>query len=87
MDAESLGWAAARLGAGRAGKGDPIDPAVGIVFRPKIGDRMEAGEPLGEVHARDEEAAARAIREVLETLELTDQAVEPRPLVYGWRDA
>jgi pyrimidine-nucleoside phosphorylase len=87
MDAESLGWAAARLGAGRARKGDPIDPAVGIVFRPKIGERMEAGEPLGEVHARDEEAAARAIREVLETLELTDQAVEPRPLVYGWRDA
>src|SRR5919106_3276724 len=51
--AEEIGLAAVALGAGRIHKGDPIDPAVGIVVRPKIGDRLVAGEPVGEVHARD----------------------------------
>jgi pyrimidine-nucleoside phosphorylase len=87
VDAESLGWAAARLGAARMRKEDPIDPAVGLVFRPKIGDSIEAGEPIGEVHARDREAGGRAIEEVRAAIKLTDEAVGPRPLVYRWRDA
>ncbi|MGH2658489.1 MAG: thymidine phosphorylase, partial [Actinomycetota bacterium] len=36
VDAEALGRASGELGAGRKRKGDPIDPAVGIVFRPKV---------------------------------------------------
>ena len=47
VDAEAIGRAATALGAGRAKKGDPIDPAVGIEFLPKIGDRLEAGGELG----------------------------------------
>ena len=43
VDAEAIGRAAAALGAGRVRKGDPIDPAVGIVCTPKIGDRLEVG--------------------------------------------
>jgi len=47
VDAEALGRAAAALGAGRARKGDPIDPAVGIELFPKIGDRVGAGDVGG----------------------------------------
>src|SRR4029453_11035757 len=60
VDAEALGRAAAALGAGRAKIGDPIDPAVGIDFFPKIGDRLEEGAPMAVVYARDEAAAVRA---------------------------
>ena len=87
VEAEAIGRAAVALGAGRARKDDPVDPAVGIVFRTKIGDRVSAGEPLGEVHARDERAVAVAAEQVLQALTLGDQAVEPAPLVYGWHDA
>jgi thymidine phosphorylase len=87
IEAEALGWAAVRLGAGRARKDDPVDPAVGLVCTAKVGDRVEAGQPIGEVHAREEEAARRAAGEVLGAVELTDEAVDPLPLVYGWRDA
>ncbi|HET9672000.1 MAG TPA: thymidine phosphorylase [Actinomycetota bacterium] len=82
--AEEIGLAAVALGAGRLRKGDPIDPAVGIVVRPKIGDRVAAGESIGEVHARDPEAAADAARRVLATLEVVEGTVDPPPLVHVW---
>ena len=84
VDAEEIGLASVALGAGRLRKGDPIDPAVGIVVHPKIGDRLEAGTPIGEVHARDREAAAEAGRRVLAAMDVVDGPVEPPPLVYAW---
>jgi pyrimidine-nucleoside phosphorylase len=87
VDAESIGRAAVALGAGRRRKEDPIDPAVGIVFRAKVGDRVEAGEPIGEVHARDEKIAGAAIAAVNAALTVSESPVEPPPLVHRWRDA
>jgi pyrimidine-nucleoside phosphorylase len=87
MDAEAIGRAAVALGAGRVRKSDPVDPAVGLVVRAKIGDRLEAGQAIGEVHAREEDAARRAARAVLSAIELTEQRPDPPPLVYGWRHA
>jgi thymidine phosphorylase len=54
-DAHTIGIAATRLGAGRERKEDDIDHGVGITLRAKIGDRVEAGEPLAEVRYDDEE--------------------------------
>jgi thymidine phosphorylase len=82
--AEEVGLASVALGAGRLRKGDPIDPAVGIVFRPKIGDRLDAGAELGEVHARDRYAAARASARVLAAIDVGEDPVEPPPLVHVW---
>jgi pyrimidine-nucleoside phosphorylase len=65
-DARAIGDAALALGAGRRAKGDPIDPAVGIVMRARIGDRVAPGAPLAEIHARsdaDAHAAEAALRE------------------------
>jgi len=84
MDAEDVGLAAGALGAGRVRKGDPIDPAVGIVIRPKIGDRVEAGDEIGEVHARTEEAAEEAGRRTLAALTLGEGPAAPPPLVIRW---
>jgi pyrimidine-nucleoside phosphorylase/thymidine phosphorylase len=50
MDVEALGLAAVALGAGRARVEDRVDPAVGLVIHRKLGDRVEAGEPLCTVH-------------------------------------
>ena len=84
MDAEAIGLASGALGAGRLHKGDPIDPAVGIVLRAKIGDPIEAGEPIGEVHARDDDAAIEAAARVNAALRLGEGDVTPPPLVHGW---
>ncbi len=65
LDARGVGEAALDLGAGRRAKGDPVDPAVGIVLRARIGDRVAPGAPLAELHARSEaewEAGAARLR-------------------------
>ncbi len=84
VDAEGLGRASGDLGAGRKKKGDAIDPSVGIVFLPKIGDRLVAGQELGRVHARSEGDAEAGIRAVHATMTIGDEPVEPPPLVFGW---
>jgi pyrimidine-nucleoside phosphorylase len=73
LGALAVGIAAMRLGAGRITKDAHIDHAVGIVCRRKRGDRVTAGEPVAEIHARDETAAAPAAVEVLAAYELTDE--------------
>ncbi len=84
VDAEGLGRAAMALGAGRVRKGDAIDPAVGIVFEPKVGDHLTAGLAIGRIHARDDQAARDAVGTVHAALTLSDGPVDPPPLVYGW---
>jgi thymidine phosphorylase len=84
VDAESLGRAAASLGAGRVRKGDPIDPAVGIEFFPKVGDRVDPEDPIAVVHARDQGSADQAADGVRQAMIVRDDPVEAPPLVYGW---
>ncbi len=84
VDAEALGRASGDLGAGRKRKGDPIDPAVGVVFHPKIGDRVERGQELGDVHARTDEDAERCLVAIRAAMTIAEGPVEPPPLVYGW---
>jgi pyrimidine-nucleoside phosphorylase len=84
VDAEGLGRAAAALGAGRVRKGDPIDPAVGVEFFPKIGDRLEPGAALARVHARDQEATEACEARIRAAVVLGEDPVEGPPLVYGW---
>jgi pyrimidine-nucleoside phosphorylase len=84
VDAEALGRASGALGAGRRRKGDPIDPSVGIVIRPKVGDRVGAGDELGAVHARSRDDAEACRRAVHGALRWSDEPVEAPPLVFGW---
>jgi pyrimidine-nucleoside phosphorylase len=84
IDAEAIGIASSTLGAGRARKGEQVDPAVGIVFRPKIGDRIEAGEPIGEIHARTRNDAEQAAARTLDSMTVIGEPVEPPPLIHGW---
>jgi len=84
VDAEAIGSASGALGAGRVRKGDAIDPAVGIVLRCKIGDRLHASEPVGEIHARSMDDAEGASGRVVAALTVTDEDVPVPPLVHAW---
>ena len=53
-------------------------------MRPKIGDRVEVGETLGEVHARTDEDADEAVGHALAALTLGEHEVAPPPLVHDW---
>jgi pyrimidine-nucleoside phosphorylase len=81
IGAVRVGLAALHLGAGRATKEATIDHAVGVVCRRKRTDRVEAGDVLAEVHARDDAGAAAAASEVLAAYEIGDGAPVERPIV------
>jgi len=83
VDAMEIGLTAVSLGAGRAKKGDAIDPAVGIVLAAKVGDAVEQGAPLFTLHANDEAKLAEAERHVLAAFTWQDRPVEPPPHFYG----
>jgi len=73
LGALAIGIASLELGAGRRTKEDSIDHAVGIVCRKKRGDAVAAGDVLTEVHARDGESAAEAVRAVLAAYEIGNE--------------
>lgn len=81
LQAETLGRAAMVLGAGRLRKDDPIDHAVGLVLHKRLGDRVEAGEPLLTFHVNDRSLleAARALS--AEAISIAPAPPAPRPLI------
>lgn len=79
--ARRLGETAMTLGAGRIKKGDPIDPAVGLVLAKRLGQPVEAGEPLAWLHARNQDSAERARQQLLEAVEISEQTLEPSALI------
>jgi pyrimidine-nucleoside phosphorylase len=87
VDAEAVGRIAADLGAGRARKGDPVDPAVGLTLQVKVGQKVDRDEEVGTIHARDWEAARAAADRLLAVLHWTEEPVPPPPLVYRWRES
>lgn len=81
MDAEKIGIGAHELGAGRKVKTDPIDPAVGLVLHRKVGDAVQKGEPLLEIHAQTS-AAAEGVREaLLSAYTFSETPVNPPSLI------
>jgi pyrimidine-nucleoside phosphorylase len=79
--ATNVGLAALHLGAGRTRKDDAIDHSVGVLCLAKRGDRVELGEPVAEVHARDEESARRAVDEIAACYRIGEEEPERRPIV------
>ncbi|MBV4415393.1 pyrimidine-nucleoside phosphorylase [Clostridium tyrobutyricum] len=49
--ADEIGIAAMLLGAGRATKEDKIDLAVGLIMHKKVGDKVEAGDPIVTIYS------------------------------------
>ncbi len=83
INAEQVGLATMKLGAGRFQKGDPIDHATGLILTAKVGDQLEAGQTLLEIHARTEAQAAAVQEELLSAYHWSEAPVSPGPLIYS----
>ena len=83
LHARKVGEAAITLGAGRARKGDAIDPAVGILVHAKVGDQLTRGQPLFTIHANDPALVAPVRENLLQAVAWSQVPVQPLPLFYG----
>jgi len=86
VHARTVGETAVVLGAGRRKKGDAIDPAVGISVLVKVCQKVETGQPLFVVHARDAADLVEAKIHLRDAVKIADTEVPPLPLFYGLID-
>jgi pyrimidine-nucleoside phosphorylase len=77
----AIGVASLELGGGRRQKDDTIDHSVGVVCSAKRGQTVDAGQVLADVHARDEESAARAVDAVAAAYEIGDEHPPPHGIL------
>src|SRR5580704_3127855 len=81
MDCKQVGWAVQRLGAGRAKPGDPVSAHAGIEMHAKLGDKIEANQPLVTLFSEDPELLTEPEAMLLETLEITSGPPKLQPLL------
>jgi pyrimidine-nucleoside phosphorylase len=82
IQCEQLGVAGVVLGGGREKKEDKIDPAVGLRFHKRIGDRVERGEPLCTLHYNADARLGEAKRLVESAYSIAHELASVPPLVY-----
>lgn len=80
---DEVGICSLILGGGRETKESEIDLSVGLVLRKKVGDYVEAGEPLAIIHANDEEKAAQARERYLKACAIAGEAPERTAFIKG----
>jgi pyrimidine-nucleoside phosphorylase len=82
VDAETLGWVAVGLGAGRRRRTDEVDPAAGVRVLARVGERVSKGRPLAvlELGGRQVEVEALAAR-AASAFSISESPGAPVPLV------
>jgi pyrimidine-nucleoside phosphorylase len=81
MDCKQVGWAVQRLGAGRAKPGDPVSANAGIEMHAKLGDKIEANQPLITMFSEDAALLNEPEAMIRETLQITQTPPKLQPLI------
>lgn len=79
IETTEIGHAIAALGGGRVRIEDKIDPAVGFVADKSIGDKLEAGEPIGAVYSGDESRGRAAVERIKAAYRIDEEFRGQRP--------
>ncbi len=80
--AREVGLTVVEMGGGRARKGEPIDPSVGVRLLAKVGDSLLEGAPLFELHAASETSFRAARARLLEAFVIGEGTVQTPPLFH-----
>jgi thymidine phosphorylase len=83
LDAMAVGVAAWRLGAGRARKEDAVSATAGVVWHATVGEPVEAGQPLLELHLDDPARLPAALEALEGAIEVSPTPVTAPPMVLG----
>jgi pyrimidine-nucleoside phosphorylase len=80
VEPRPLGEAIVAMGGGRRVVSDTVDPSVGLVVTVKPGDRIDRGQPIASVFARDADGIALGMDALRRAIVLGERA-DPLPLV------
>lgn len=81
IQADEVGLAAMKLGAGRATKEADIDYSVGITLLKKVGDQVAAGDEIAILHANQPEPK-EAMEQLKAAYTISKGTIERNPIIY-----
>lgn len=82
MDNYEIGMASLELGAGRMKKEDIIDPKAGIIFYPKIGNKINKGDLIAEIFTDKQEKIEPVKNRILNAISYSDEVVPKVKLIH-----
>lgn len=83
IEADKVGMASLILGGGRVTKDSVVDLAVGVVLRKKVAQRVEKGESIATIYARDMARIREAEELLLGSYAIVPEKPEMRPFICG----
>lgn len=81
IDSFEVGMASLELGAGRMTMEDKIDPKAGIIFYPKIGQKISKGDLIAELFADKKESIEPVKRKISAAILFSDKKTRPVQLI------
>jgi len=81
LEAQTIGFASMRLGAGRERLDSVIDPAAGLVFEKKVGDAVQAGERICDMYTNDRSRLAEVRAALRGAIGISAEPVAAPPLI------
>ena len=81
LDALAVGRGSVMLGAGRQTLTSVIDPAVGVILKKKIGDRVETGDTVMEIQYNDKVKLTEALPHFEQSLSIEKTAHHPPTVI------
>ncbi len=81
MDCKQVGWAVQRLGAGRAKPGDPVSAHAGIESHAKLGEKIEAGQPIFTLFTEDPALLDEPYQMLQKTIRIENTPPALHPLI------
>ena len=84
IDTRAVGLAVVELGGGRKKASDSIDHSVGFTHVLGLGEKVEAGQALGYVHAQNEDQANLSIQLVNDAYSISDSSFLQTPTIIEY---
>lgn len=82
INAEKIGIASQKAGAGRMKKGDEIDLSAGVYLYKGVGDKIAPGDLLLEIYGKDQDKIDSAVEDAKAALEFSEQKPDDIEMVF-----
>lgn len=82
MNNYEIGMASLELGAGRITMADKIDPKAGIIFYPKIGDKISKGQVIAQLYTDKKEKVEEVKEKLNNAVKYSAKKVKPVKLIH-----
>ncbi len=81
VDNYQIGMASLELGAGRKTKTDRIDPSAGIIFYPKIGNKLNKGDVIAELYTNRKQKIDEVKTMINNSITFSSKKIKPMKLI------